>query len=176
MITDDAHLAAAVRYIHRNPLDLHGIARVSDYRWSSHRTYLGLRQSPPWLFTDHVFAGWTATEIDRFVEQPLDSSLAPGLDVIAELVVTIELVLAERGISAERRSGAVARQIALEWFADQMTTPDIALMEAFRIERRGTLRTAISRARMLLRSEPEMREVQLRAVGLLAVSPITSRV
>jgi REP element-mobilizing transposase RayT len=176
LITDDAHLVATVRYIHRNALDLDGIARASDYRWSSHRTYLGLRPSPQWLFTDHVFAGWTATDIDRFVEQPLDSSSPPGLDGVAALVETIELVLAERGLSADRRLGAVARQIALAWFAEQMTMPDIALMEAFGIERLGTLRTAISRARTLMRSEPEAHEVQSLAVGLLTVPPITSRV
>jgi hypothetical protein len=123
-----------------------------------------------------VFAGWTATDIDRFVEQPLDSSSPPGLDGVAALVETIELVLAERGLSADRRLGAVARQIALAWFAEQMTMPDIALMEAFGIERLGTLRTAISRARTLMRSEPEAHEVQSLAVGLLTVPPITSRV
>lgn len=176
LITDDAHLVATVRYIHRNALDIPGVASVRDYRWSSHRAYLGLRTSPPWLCTDHIFDGWTVDEIDRFIDRPLDP-LAQSIDGdIPRLVQAIELVLAQRGLSAERRLGAVARQIALVWLTENTTTTDAALMDAFGIERIGTLRTAVSRARNLMRSEPELRGVQSRAVGLLTSRPITSRV
>jgi REP element-mobilizing transposase RayT len=176
LITDEAHLVATVRYIHRNALDLDGIARVRDYRWSSHRAYLGLRTPPPWLCTDHVFAGWSAEAIDRFTEQPLASTALPSECGIERLVQAIEFVLAQRGISAERRLGAVARQVALAWFTENTGIPDSYLMEAFGIERIGTLRTAMSRARHLMRSEPELREVQTRTLALLTPVPITSRV
>ncbi len=177
LITEDAHLVATVRYIHRNALDLDGVARVRDYRWSSHRAYLGLRIPPPWLCTDHVFDGWTADEIDRFIDQPLDSAAAPPIaGDVTRLVEAIELVLVQRGLSAERRLGAVARQIALAWLTEHASISDTDVMDAFGIERIGTLRTAISRARHLMRSEPELCEVQSRAVGLLAPAPITSRV
>ena len=176
LITDDAHLVAAVRYIHRNALDLDGVTSARDYRWSSHRAYLGLRTPPPWLCTDHVFDGWTPHEIDRFIDRPLNSVRQPMECDLAALVETIEFVLAERGLSAERRLGAVARQIALLWFTEIAPMPDAWLMEAFDIERVGTLRTAISRARTLMRSEPDLREVQAVAVGLLSSGPITSRV
>jgi REP element-mobilizing transposase RayT len=176
LITDDAHLVATVRYIHRNALDIPGVASVRDYRWSSHRAYLGLRTPPPWLCTDHVFDGWAVDEIDRFIDRPLDSVAQPIDGDIAPLVQAIELVLAQQGFSAERRLGAVARQIALAWLTENTTTSDAALMDAFGIERIGTLRTAMSRARNMMRSEPELREVQSRAVGLLAPRPITSRV
>lgn len=176
LITDDAHLVATVRYIHRNALDIPGVASVRDYRWSSHRAYLGLRTSPPWLCTDHIFDGWTVDEIDRFIDRPLDP-LAQSIDGdIPRLVQAIELVLAQRGLSAERRLGAVARQIALVWLTENTTTTDAALMDAFGIERIGTLRTAVSRARNLMQSEPELRGVQSRAVGLLTSRPITLRV
>jgi putative transposase len=175
-ITDEAHLVAAVRYIHRNALDLDGVERVRDYRWSSHRAYLGLRTPPPWLCTDHVFDGWTVDEIDRFIDQPVDSVARPIDCDIARLVQAIELVLAQRGLSAERRLGAVARQVALAWLAENTRIQDTSLMDAFGVERIGTLRTAISRARNLMRSEPELRDVQSRAVGLLTPAAITSRV
>ena len=176
LITDDAHLVAAVRYIHRNALDVQGVASARDYRWSSHRAYLDLRTPPPWLCTDHVFDGWNAQQIDRFVDQPLNS-VAQSIECdIGALVEAIELVLAQRGLSTERRLGAVARQVALVWLTENAKVPDTCLMDAFGIERIGALRTAISRARTLMRTEPEIGEVQSRAVGLLAPVPITSRV
>ena len=53
-ITTDAYLLQAVRYVHRNPLDLPGVRRPADYRWSSYRTYLGHRRCPPFLDTGLV--------------------------------------------------------------------------------------------------------------------------
>jgi hypothetical protein len=44
------------------------------------------------------------------------------------------------------------------------------------IERPGTLRMAISRARKLVQTEPGLVDAQRRAVDLLAGTPITSRV
>lgn len=149
---------------------------MRDYRWSSHRAYLGLRTPPPWLCTDHVFDGWNAHDIDRFVDRPLDSVQRPIDCDVARLIEAIELVLAERGLSAERRLGAVARQIALVWLMENTAMADTSLMGAFGIERIGTLRTAASRARGLMRGQPELWEVQSSAVGLLSPVLITSRV
>jgi REP element-mobilizing transposase RayT len=176
LISDESHLVATVRYIHRNALDLPGVTRASDYRWSSHPAYLGFRRTPPWLCTDLVFSGWTGEMIDRFVDDPLDSTLQRSPVDLDALVGAIELVLAERGLSADRRRGAVARQLALAWMVENVRLPEAALMEYFRIDRVGTLRTAISRARALVRLEPDLHNAQRRAVGLLASTPITSRV
>jgi REP element-mobilizing transposase RayT len=178
LISDDAHLMATVRYIHRNALDLPGVTRARDYRWSSHRAYLGLRAGPPWLCTDHVFAGWATDQVERFVDEPSGAAPAPHAtrsDVDA-LIEAVELVLAERGLSGDRRLGAVARQLALAWFVESTTIPDDILMARFEIDRVGTLRTAISRARALLRSESGLGDAQQRAVGLLLAGSITSRV
>lgn len=176
LITDDAHLMATVRYIHRNALDLPGVQRARDYRWSSHRAYLGLRRPPSWLCVDHVLAGWTPEQIDQFVDSPLDSALEPPRPEAAALIETIELVLAERGLGSDRRLGAVARQLALDWLVSHASCSDESLMEVFGIERIGALRTAISRARAVFRDEPGLRDVQQRAVQLLAGASITSRV
>jgi REP element-mobilizing transposase RayT len=176
LISDDAHLIAAVRYVHRNALDLPGVSRASDYRWSSHRAYLGLRKTPPWLCTDLVFSGWTSDMIDRFVDDPLDSTRQESPADVDALVGAIELVLAERGLSADRRRGAVARQLALAWLVENALLTESALMECFQIDRIGTLRTAISRARALVRTEPDLLDAQRRAAGLLAGAAITSRV
>ena len=175
-ITTDAHLMAAVRYIHRNALDIENVDSVSNYRWSSHRAYLGLRTPPDWLRIGHVFEGWTVEEIDRFIEQPLRDVAAPAVFDVPALVRAIELVLSERGLSSERRLGAAARQLALVWLVDECSMPDRVVMEAFGIERTGTLRTAVSRARALLRAEPGLLDAQQRAVSLLPAASITSRV
>ena len=49
----DNYLMAVIRYIHLNPV-VAGLARSpSDYRWSSHRTYLGM-QHQTWVTTRFV--------------------------------------------------------------------------------------------------------------------------
>jgi REP element-mobilizing transposase RayT len=55
-IDDDVYLRAAVRYVHRNALALPGVGATDRYRWSTHRTYLGFRETPPWLQTDVVLS------------------------------------------------------------------------------------------------------------------------
>lgn len=48
LVNTDRYLLAAVRYLHRNPVE-GGLARdPAQYRWSSHRAYLG-RDHKPWL-------------------------------------------------------------------------------------------------------------------------------
>lgn len=53
-VTTDHQLLRAVRYVHRNPLDIVGVDRLADFRWSSYRTYLGCRRPPSFLDTDLV--------------------------------------------------------------------------------------------------------------------------
>ena len=176
VISDAAHLVAAVRYIHRNALDLPGVERARDYRWSSHRTYLGLRRRPEWLRTSLALDAGDVDAFDRFVDGPLGGRPTPTDVDIGRLIETIELVLAERGLSADRRVGAVARQIALAYVVDELAPPEDTVMAAFGLERRGALRTAVSRARKLARSEPAFIEVQMRAVDLLVGASVTTRV
>ncbi len=39
-IEDDAYLMQVVRYIHQNPLKARMVSDVSEYEWSSYKTYL----------------------------------------------------------------------------------------------------------------------------------------
>lgn len=48
-VESDAYLLWVVRYVHRNPLDIAGVDSPRDHRWSSYRTYLGLRPAPAFL-------------------------------------------------------------------------------------------------------------------------------
>jgi len=48
-----SYLVEVVRYIHFNPVDAGLVARAGDYRWSSHRAYLG-EVEEVWLRRDRV--------------------------------------------------------------------------------------------------------------------------
>lgn len=117
VITSEAHLVAAARYIHRNPLDLPGIDQPDGYRWSSHRTYLGFREPPPWMVTSTVLGAFDgdAVAFDRFVaDQSHAAELAtPTIAMIRAVVETAELVLAEKGLDDRGRIGPLARSLAL---------------------------------------------------------------
>ena len=53
-VMTDGYLMAATRYVHRNPLDLPTVTSLEQYRWSSYRTYLGLREPPSFMSTDPI--------------------------------------------------------------------------------------------------------------------------
>jgi len=55
LVTDDSYLLGLVRYIHRNPVEAGLAATVNDYRWSSHRSYMGA-QKQDWLTIDRILA------------------------------------------------------------------------------------------------------------------------
>ncbi|HEV7722573.1 MAG TPA: transposase [Iamia sp.] len=48
-VESDSYLLWLTRYVHRNPLDIAGVTSPRDYRWSSYRSYLGLRPAPRFL-------------------------------------------------------------------------------------------------------------------------------
>jgi hypothetical protein len=77
-VTDDRQLLATTRYIHRNALDIVGVTDVAGYRWSSHRTYLGLRAAPPWLRTEIVLA-YFAGDPDQFARFVSGDAAPSGL-------------------------------------------------------------------------------------------------
>lgn len=53
IVTGNPYLLALVRYVHQNPVSGGLVAHPADYRWSSHRTYLGT-VSQPWVDTKPV--------------------------------------------------------------------------------------------------------------------------
>ncbi|NND76175.1 MAG: hypothetical protein HKN44_14320 [Ilumatobacter sp.] len=87
-ITDDNQLLNTVRYVHRNALDLPGVRTIDDYRWSSHRAYLGHRRTPSWLETDPVLAifGQDRSAFHSFVASD-NATLRPvGADTLPAIV------------------------------------------------------------------------------------------
>lgn len=51
LVDADSYLLQLVRYIHLNPVRAHLVIDPLDYRWSSHRTYLG-KENTSWVTTD----------------------------------------------------------------------------------------------------------------------------
>jgi REP element-mobilizing transposase RayT len=80
LVDSDAYWLTLVRYIHRNPVEAGMVADPEDYRWSSHRSYLG-RACPAWLTiapTLAMFGDSTADAVAiyrRFVA--VDTALQP---------------------------------------------------------------------------------------------------
>jgi hypothetical protein len=167
LITDDRQLLATVRYIHRNPLDLPGVTRARDYRWSSHRAYLGLRRRPDWLGT-YALEGWDLDDFDRFVDDDLDTPPRADGRLLRAMIGAAELVLAECGAPSDARAGAVARKVVLAWAANVSAAPEATLMEVFDLTTAGALRKALSRARELLAAQPELGVVLDRVLDLVA--------
>lgn len=54
VVDEEEYLLGLVRYIHENPVASGLAGKPGDYRWSSHRLYMG--KSPKWLSADQVLA------------------------------------------------------------------------------------------------------------------------
>lgn len=55
LVHSDTYGMELIRYVHNNPVRAGVVERACESNWSSHRAYLGLESSPPWLATDAVF-------------------------------------------------------------------------------------------------------------------------
>jgi len=55
LVDADAYLLELVRYIHLNPVRAQLVHNPADYRWSGHRTYLGMDRVD-WLTTSWVYS------------------------------------------------------------------------------------------------------------------------
>ena len=77
LIDPDEYLNDLVRFIHNNPVRSGAAKQASDYRWSSHRAYLG-EDDRPWVTTETVLASFGKTPrtavpaFARFVEAGRD--------------------------------------------------------------------------------------------------------
>lgn len=168
LITSVDYLANVLRYIHLNALDLAHVETVEQYRWSSHRTYLGLREPPPWLDLAHFMAwfdddpsalhAWV-TGVDL-----TDFTIGTGLGA-AQLIDACETVVAERSTSRLTARHGETRALALV-LADG--SPDLRseVHEALELSG-GNLRTARHRATQIV-ERPNVAPLLISARRLLA--------
>lgn len=107
-VTTDAYLHVAARYIHRNPRDVAGVHRLADYRWSSYRTYLGLRPAPSFLRTDLLIGAGRRDDVARLASftESGDASVPPEtLAALLELIA-LESVFIDHSIGVDEVDGS----------------------------------------------------------------------
>ena len=176
IVDADAHLLAAARYIHRNALDLPGVGSPDAYRWSSHRTYLGYRRQPPWLYLDVVLGlAGGASAFGRLVGSEPADGLCSGwsADDVRHLVEAASLVLSERASTSRGSLVSHARSIVLAWAADNTAIDDDVVAEALGVTGSRAWSSAVWRARAKVRTDPEMGQLVQRSL-LLVSAPVTS--
>lgn len=102
LVDNDAYWLTLVRYIHRNPVEAGMVADPEDYRWSSHRSYLG-RPSPAWLTIAPTLAmfGDSAADAVAMYRRFVAEDSAPQPTPLSAPVLTpepmIAFELADRG-------------------------------------------------------------------------------
>jgi hypothetical protein len=69
LVEEEAYLLELVRYVHNNPVRAGLVRSAEEWRWSSHRGYVGLDEAPQWLNTGYVltmFAKYPKTAREKF--------------------------------------------------------------------------------------------------------------
>lgn len=81
LVDKESYLLELTRYIHLNPVAAKIVRHPEEYRWSSYRFYVGLREKPDWLMSQEVldrFGGGqerAITAYRAFVEDRMEEKL-----------------------------------------------------------------------------------------------------
>ncbi|BAN03679.1 transposase [Ilumatobacter coccineus] len=154
LVDSDRYLLRAVRYVHRNALDLAGVTSPAGYRWSSHRAYLGHRRSPEFLDTSVVLEmfGNDVARFDRFV---CDSEIRhPSADRpdLADLRHTIELAAMVADDADDTSSASIVRSASM-LLTEMLTGAERQQwIDELGVPNREALRKAMGRARQRMAS------------------------
>lgn len=169
-VLDEGYLLVAVRYVHRNALDVTGVHVVEAYRWSSHRAYLGLRPAPTFLTTAPILSrfGDDPARFHRFVVR---RDLPRGFPVTVEALAAVfdlqvAVQAADDDVKAERWLIRTAILASLD-----LLPPDLAA--ATRASLGDPSTRALQRARKRLTEDPVVRRIvasALRQLGLDAAA------
>lgn len=82
IVDPDSYLLELVRYLHLLPVEEGFVRKPEDFRWSSHRAYLGLEEVP-WLTTEWVLSrfspklGWARRKFQTYVLQEKGTGYRP---------------------------------------------------------------------------------------------------
>lgn len=169
-VLSEQYLCNAVRYVHRNPLAIRPPVGLRTYRWSSHRTYVGLRRPPDWLSCTPVLDWFSSADFARFVEGPIDVPARVEADIDTVLCALMLVVDTFADDLARSPQGLLrtasylvlshvepaCRESLVAWLAP--STPD-------------ALRQAIWRAERAARSEPRLLTIVDHTLELLTFRP-----
>ncbi len=176
-VTTDAYLHWLVRYVHLNPLDVAGVTEPDRYRWSSLRTYLGLRPPPSFLNRDLVLSAWDDIEAFRRFHEPnrrhqLDVGTADELDaLIAHAIVAGDT--AGSGFDEDEaplRPQALAAAVRA-LVGDAAPSARVAELVAGSFPTGGARRTALYRARLRAERDERVRRAVTWVIDSIAATP-----
>jgi REP element-mobilizing transposase RayT len=178
-ITDDRQLLATVRYIHRNALDIAGVTSVADYRWSSHRAYLGHRRPADWLRTGQVLShfGGDVRAFADFVETDNPPGRSPGKPIDGDvLVAACDLVLDEVGGALESSLQGVRRTVMM-LIAERLDDRSAGIiLDSLGFASPDARSAALRRARRRAAADPLLADVVDRVLDLTYTMCLTHRV
>lgn len=166
LITTAEYEVNAVRYVHRNALDLPGVSSVDEYRWSSHRAYLGHRHPASWLDTSRVLDRFDGpADFHRFVADDRTMSPPTGFDIDVALHSVDFLLQCSDASGGRVNSGDVrAARLALALMAGLDGAGDLARL--LDCETDAATQNARSRARRRLDERPGLHDVARLAIDL----------
>lgn len=102
LIEADEYALELSRYIHLNPVRAGASAVPDEYRWSSYRDYIGLREAPTWLNTALILGFFGKTKATtlmkyrKFVEEFVGKEQeSPLMRVVAATILGSEDFVAE---------------------------------------------------------------------------------
>ena len=175
LISSDAYLLTAIRYVHRNPLELYPDTPLADYPWSSHAAYLGLRTTTPWLDVRTARQRF-GSDYRSIVEQPQPTdvvqncptkgqakSAAPGAALLADRSGEVSLSQIILAISAaancspcaiqpRARNGLMGIAVVLAMDVAKRASSEIA--EPFGFRSAGSVRRLATTTRQRLETDP----------------------
>ncbi|MGK0274416.1 MAG: REP element-mobilizing transposase RayT [Ilumatobacter sp.] len=169
VIDSDGQLLVSVRYVHRNPLDIGGISAAEEYRWSSHRTYLGHRHVPQFLDPNPVLDhfGGDVHAFRSFVDDEVrsnDAGAIPSLDQLSRLVNLV----ADEMLPIEIATSQVTRTV-LVTMIDMLAPPSQkALAKRLGFSTEKSQHQARRRAAERVQANPLLGTVACRVLELLA--------
>lgn len=149
------YLVNAVRYVHTNPLAFVDPTKLAEYRWSSHRSYLGLRPTPEWLVCRDVIS-WLGgrSGYARFVTE------TAGGDVAAtsadELLAAIEQVVEAAADETDRSRRGITRTLGALMTARVSAELASELRHALGYSTDDAARQARTRARHAADADPRL--------------------
>jgi REP element-mobilizing transposase RayT len=174
LITDDAQLLQASRYVHRNPVPIVGVMGLSAFRWSTYGCYLGARPTPTWLTTTTLMQlfGSDTERFRQFVERPQPSDAVggpwsltspPALDDIVAAVARAADVDVDSLHRSRHAVVNVPRLVAIHLMVEQRAATAATIAQHFQMSDASTARAAARRARVQLAADAGVRRLYDRA-------------
>lgn len=180
-VEEDLYFVWVARYIHRNPVGLPGVLSPADHRWSSYRTYLGLRAAPAFLDIWPLMEmfGGSVPRLAAFTEDDVRTShrgpgVRPTIDVgvtVDELRTIIECAAAVDGIEhgGEDRARQWLDRTMLVLLVRRIADDHLraAILEQLRYPSDVARRAAATRAERRLRNDPMVARILAWVVAYL---------